>query len=381
MRQLSLMVRKELYMQKLNKQIDKLIDIIVESILGAKSKEEPPALTLWPLPTPQGVLYWGDEWSKKLNWILHLIDKQKIDNEKIARALKSPSRVTHFLWRSADAIKNSSLNKKEKLYIIKKLFEILTVFRKKDLFCENKKNIIWNKKELKEHRKGLCFFSGKDKELNKLISSFETTLFLYTELLYWTQHPLGHSFHGTYSVEERDLLIREYFDLKPRVWPFSNNLNFSEVEIFEIYEKGIDSKIKLEFFERGIRGTEPFKQRLEKFGLKVDEKIVEKPDEISQFLENLMSVIKEGSKIISSLNEQQLIEKHAEYWFYALKPLCDLVNEDWHSTQQVKYNIYKRYKEINAIWQNAVKKNFEKTAALLIKQQEKILKEIFDPRK
>lgn len=375
------MARKELFMQKLNKQIDKLIDIIVESILSAKSKDEAAALTLWPLPTPQGVLYWGDEWSKKLNWILHLIDKQKIDNEKIARVLKFPSRATHFLWRTTDAVKNSSLNKKEKLYTIKKLFEILAVFRKKDLFCENGKNIIWDKKELENRKKDLYFFSGKDKKLNKLISTFKTALWIYTELIYWAQHSFGHSFHGPYLEKEEDLLVREYFDLKPQIWSFSQGLNFSEVEIFEIYKKGTNSKIKLEFFERSIRTTQPIKQDLEKFAFKVDEKVIKNSDEISLLSKNLIQIIKRGGKIIQSLNEQKLIEKHADYYFYVIKPLCDLVKEDWRLPKQVHNNIYKKYQEINAVWHNVVKKDSEKIASLSYKQQKKILKEIFDPRK
>lgn len=42
-----------------NKKLDKLLDIIIDTILGAKRREEAAAVTLWPLPTPQGMLYWG----------------------------------------------------------------------------------------------------------------------------------------------------------------------------------------------------------------------------------------------------------------------------------------------------------------------------------
>lgn len=129
----------------------------------------------------------------------------------------------------------------------------------------------------------------KDEAQRKLLSNFEASLFLYTELLYWANHPIGHSFHGPY-------------------------------------------------------------------------------------------VNKEGSKFIQSLDEQHLVERHAEYWFYALKPMCDLVNEDWRPPQAVRDNIYKKYDEIKSVWENVVKKNFEKTAVLPIGEQEKLLKEHFDPR-
>ena len=372
------MARRELYMQNLNKKIDKLIDIIVKSILRAKSKEEPSALTLWPIPTPQGMLYWGNEWAKKLYRVLYLIDQQKISDEEIKEALRFPSRIPHFLWRCGDAVKNSSLDKKEKLFIIKQLFKILKIFRKRSLFCENGKNIIWSKSELENYKRNLYWFSAKNKKLKKLISDIEAILYLYTELLYWAQHPLGHCFHGFYSEKRGDLLVREYFDLKPKVWSFSQDLNFSEIEIFELYKKKTSSKVKLEFFERSIQTTHSLKQNLNKFALKIDGKTIKKPEEISRCFENLMSVIEKGSKIIQSLNQQQMIEKHADYWFYALKPLCDLVGEDWHPPKQVRENIYQKYKKLDKIWQKMVKKR-SKMVDLSYKQQAEILKKEFNP--
>lgn len=367
-------------MQKLNKQIDKLVNIIVKTILGAKSKKEPSALTLWPLPTPQGMLYWGEEWAKKLNQVLHLIEEQEISEKDIRESLKFPSKIVHFLWRCGDAVKNSGLTKEEKFFIIKKLFEILAIFRKKNLFCENGENILWDKKELKAYKKNLFWFSGENKNLNQLISNFEATLYLYTELLYWAQHPLGHCFHGPYTERKGDLLIKEYFDLKPKAWPFSQGLNFLEVEIFEIYKRGTAPKIKLDFFERGIQTTRSLKQDLKNFALRVDRKTIKKDEGISQFLENLMEVIKKGGEVIQSLNKQQMIEKHADYWFYALKPLCDLVQEDWHPPKQVQDNIYKRYKELSAAWQEMAQER-SKMAGLPYQQQAEALKEEFDPRK
>jgi len=360
-----------------HKKLDKLLDIIIETILGAKKREEPAAVPLWPIPTPQGMLYWGKEWSEKLNHTLHLIDKQKVSKYNIKKSVRFPSRIVHILWR-VDAIKNSDLDKEEKLYTLRKLFDYLTIFRKENLFCENGENIIWDSKELRDHKKGLSFFTIEDKIKLKLFFNFEASLFLYTELLYWANHPIGHSFHGPYKDRKGIILVREYFDLKPKVWNLSKNLGFSQVEIFEVYKKG--TEIKLDFFERGIRTTKPFKRSLISFALRVDKKSIEKQEEISKFFKSLEGVIKKGSEFVQSLNEQKLIEKHTGYWFYMLKPLCDLVNEDWHPSQQVWDNIYNKYDEIKEIWENVVKKDFEKTANLSIKQQEKILKEIFDPR-
>lgn len=360
-----------------NKKLDTLLDTIVETILGAKRRKEAAAVSLWPIPTPQGMLYWGDEWSRKLHRIVSLLDKRRVGKERLRVAIKFPSRIVHILWR-IDAVKNSDLTRKEKISVVEKLFDYLAIFRKEDLWCADGRNIIWELEEIQNSKKGLPFFAVKDEAQRKLLSNFEASLFLYTELLYWANHPLGHSFHGPYKDEKGQVLVREYFDLKPEVWDFSKDLSFSQVEIFEVYKEG--SEIKLEFFERGIRTTESFKQNLMSFAVKIDGKPIEQLGQLSKAFDNLGRVIEEGSKFIQSLDEQQLVEKHAEYWFYALKPMCDLVNEDWRPPQAVRDNIYKKYDEIKSVWENVVKKNFEKTAVLPIGEQEKLLKEHFDPR-
>lgn len=360
-----------------NKKLDKLLDIIVETILGAKRKEEAAAVPLWPIPTPQGMLYWGKEWAKKLFRVLSLVDQQKISEEDIRKAVKFPSRIVHILWRT-DALLNSELTKEEKLYIVRKLFGCLAIFRKENPWCEGGKNVIWDLKELGDDKKSLFFFSAKDKKTRQLLFNLEASLLLYTELLYWANHPIGHSFHGIYENRKGLTLVREYFDLRPEVWDFSKNLSFSQVEIFEIYKKG--TEIKLDFFERGVRTTESFKQNLGSFALKVDKRPVNQWGQIPQLFDNLKGTIEKGGRFIQSLSEQQLIEKHAEYWFYALRPLCDLVNEDWHLPELVRSNIHERYDKIKDVWENVVKKGFEETASLSLKKQEAMLRKNFDPR-
>lgn len=130
-----------------NKKLDTLLDTIVETILGAKRRKEAAAVSLWPIPTPQGMLYWGDEWSRKLHRIVSLLDKRRVGKEGLREAIKFPSRIVHILWR-IDAVKNSDLTKEEKLCVVEKLFDYLAIFRKEDLWCADGRNIIWELEEV-----------------------------------------------------------------------------------------------------------------------------------------------------------------------------------------------------------------------------------------
>jgi len=361
----------------LNEKIDELLDIIAGIVLKTSGKKTPQAATLWPIPTPQGLIYWQNEWSNKLYNVFKSIDSVGITNEKLREALKFPSKPSQLLWR-IDAIKHSNLDKEQKLYVVERLFDCLSIFRKKDVFCKNG-NVIWNEEEFKKYKNDLTFLSATE-ENRQIVNTLNVALWLYAELLYWTNHPFSHSFHGPYKDEENTIIVKEYFDLKPSIWPFSKDLNFNKIEIFEIYKNvELNKDFKFEFFERELITTENFKKNLESFAVKVNGSYIKSIKELEKLRTNLNNVIESAVKFNESLNIQQMIEQHARMWFYIIKPLCDLVNEEWQPPENVKDNIYKKFDHLNQVWEK-IKINFKESASLPFEERLEAVKSSFDPR-
>lgn len=359
-------------MSDLDTKIDKLLTIVAETILDAGVQHE----VLWPIYTPHGLLYWREAWAGKLLSVLKELDKKGLSDKDVAKLFMTSSRVAQTLWR-VDAIKRSNLHKKEKLYVIQKLLDYLATYRRENIFCGDGRNIIWGGEETKSVTKSLQFSDvAKDKDAKQFICALESSLWLYTELIYWTNHPFGHSFHGPYAVKEGDLIARNYFDLKPEIWPFTSELNFNQVEVFEVY-KG--ANIKFDFFERGIRTTQSFRDKMLKFAVRIDGKPIVGKDALQSALESLNHVAAEGSQHIQSLDMRDMIFKHAEMWFYVIKLLCEAAGMDWKPPREVYDNVFKRFDELEKVWEG-IQAGMRKGAKLPRSEMMENLRRDFDPR-
>jgi len=254
----------------------------------------------------------------------------------------------------------------------------LSVYRK-DIFCENNQNIIWSEKRIKNIvKKRKSINVKKKKEFKHLIYSLETQLWLYTELIWFTNHSLSHTFHGPYRINNEEILVKKFFDLKPaKIWKFTKDLSFNKIEILEFYDK--NTKIKLDFLERGIRNIENYRDKFVKFSIKVDNNILTTQKDIQEIIDNLGQIIQKGSEFIYNLNQQDLIAKYAEMWFYSLKSLSDELEKDWQPSKDVYNNIYHRREEIDKIWKEIAKEGLKYAN---VSKEKKIIriKRIYDPR-
>lgn len=359
----------------LNNKINKLLQTMAEIVVGEAGKGEALGFQLWPFHPEYGFLFFAPAWLDRFYSILRKIKERQISNEKIAGLFKAPSRIVQIFW-ILGSIRQSRLNEKQRIWLVEQLLDLLNIYRK-NIFCEDGKNIIWDSIKVKK--------VGKDVELNgitgenlfKLLYSLESTLWMYTELIYFMGHPLGHSFQGPYQMNSRKLVVRRYFYLKPEFWKFTQKLAFNEVEILELYSK--DAEIQFGFDEKGFKTSTIYRDKFIKFKISVNNKQLVTEGELKNALDNLNEVAKRGIQHIQTLDKKDLIAKFAESWFYLLKPFCDFLGEDWHPPKEIYDNIYKRFNQIDQIWEN-IKKQWEETANLSREQKMEAFKKNFDPR-
>ncbi len=360
----------------LDKKIDKFLEIVAEIVVGGAGKQKVSGFELWPFHPIQGRLFFTKSWFTDLLSSLKQIDEKGFADQKIAFAFKAPSKIAQLLWM-LDGIKQTNLSIDERLYIVERLFDLLGIWRK-EIFCKDGKNLILSSKEIEELVKKTRFIDLQNKSrLKQNICILESALWMYAEMIYFSNHPFAHSFQGPYELDDKILIVRKYFDLKPPFWSFSEKLKFNEVEILEIYEKG--TEIKFDFFERGLRTQEPYRDKLVGVSLKADSQVLSSANETEKILANLNEVIEEGSKYIQGLDLQDLIAKYTSYWFYALKPFYDLLGKPWRLPKEVEDNIYRHFDKINAIWQKLEEERLS-VGALSMKERAENFKKVFDPR-
>lgn len=360
----------------LDQEIDKFLEIVAEITVKGAGKQKVSGFELWPFHPIQGRLFFTKSWFAYLLDYLKQIDRKGLTNEEIAHAFEAPSKVAQLLWM-LDGLKQTDLRMDERLYIVKRLFDLLGVLRK-DLFCEDGKNLTLSQEQVKELVKGTKFINLQEKPSPKQeICTLESALWMFAEMIYFSNHPFAHSFQGPYDLDDKILVVRKYFDLRPPFWPFSQKLKFDEVEILETYKKR--TKIRFDFFERGVRSREPYRDKLLEVSIKVDGQSASSGTRIEEALSDLSKVIEEGSEYIQDRSLQDLIAKYASYWFFALKPLYDLLGKPWRLPQEVEDDLYKRFDEINAVWQKIEEERLS-MGELSMEERAEIMKKIFDPR-
>ena len=359
-----------------DKKLDTLLYTIAQCIIGAKSKEAGEGEELWPCNPIHPKLFFVKEWFSKLLHCLKKLEERGYSDESIAELFYSSSRIAQCFWNFA-VIREVDLRKEEKIYLAKKLLKLLSIYRKRDIFCKKGSNIIWDEEKVKKTLKGLDFIEKK--EFKDLIWDLEAELWLYTELIWFFHHPLGHPFHGPYKVNQKRLIVREYFDLRPiSIWEFTRKLSFENITIFETYKKS--AQFKIDFMERGFQNTEGYRDKFTGFFLRVDGRELNTKEEIREVKKNLEEVIDKGTKFIQNLDLKEMFFRHAKGWFYILKPLCDALKMDWAPPQEVYVNFSQRWNETNKIWEKIETQRIKKSPS----SRKQAIKEImlnFDPQR
>ncbi|MEM5782359.1 MAG: hypothetical protein QXD43_04150 [Candidatus Aenigmatarchaeota archaeon] len=357
----------------LNIRLDKILLKLAKCTVGAVSKKAATGTELWPFHPDHIKIFFIREWFNRLFYLLKELEKKNYKDEFIASLFKSSSRIINFFWHF-DSIKNTTLNKEERIYLFKKLYKFLSIYRK-----NFEKTLIWDNKKIENINRSTKFVNLKERGgLKRTIFSLEATLFLYTELIWFMYHPLGHTFHGPYKIDNKKLIVRKFFDLKPiDIWSFTKILPFDEIEILEIY--GENTKPKVDFMERAVNIRYNDKKNIVGISIKVNDKSLLKEKEIKEIINKLTKTMEGGSKFIQGLNQQDLFMKHIECWFYILKPLSETLKLDWRPPREVCENVYNRWEAIEEIW-TKMKKNLEKEINLSRKEKIEELKRHFDPR-
>lgn len=362
----------------LDKKIDKLLEIIGEIFVSGAGAGKASGFELWPFHPIYGRLFFTKVWFERFIKLLKEIEKKGFTIKEIAKTFKAPSQITQFFWM-LDGIKQSDLSIEERLEITQKLFDFLAVWRQ-NIFCEDGKNLIWDEAGLSHALSEIKFINLERKEeLKRDLYRLESGLWLYAEMINFENHPLAHSFQGPYQWKDKVLVVKKYFNLRPEFWEFTKNLNFVEIEIYELYKKG--TNIEFGFFERGIRSTEDYRGNLKGVAIKVNDEPIALESVLPKALSSLSSVITQGSTYIQNLNHKELLVQCAGHWFNALKPLCDLIGDEknYKVPQEVHDNIYKRYERFYEIWEK-IEAQRKHLAKLPPEEQIKIANKIFDPR-
>lgn len=313
-------------MQTKEKSIPPDLNKLVRSLAESKSRSEPVAF--WPLHP--AILY-SSLLPSFPSYIIKTIDrlKEKVTDQDIAKMFLAPSRLSVFLhFLHTHKIFDWILEQKRRFAndVVKYMG-----FYRYDPYCLNWNNVILSEKEIREIlNKPLIDANNEVKHFSGVIN---TMMFEYTEMIFLGTHYLGHEFHGPYPCKDGQLLVREFFDLKPKYWAITKNFPFNKIKIYEVYNKNV--KIEYDIFNHEITSA-PLPKHLQKYLILIDGQEI-KPGNFPKELNKLLNFWTAISNKIK-LTDREYVKKSVETFYWLLKPLKDKLGENWKpSEEQYKF--------------------------------------------
>lgn len=290
---------------------------------------------MWPLNIVDGMWYLSKCYVKELYLTIKKLKNKGLSIEEIAKLFKAPSRISDLFH--LDQFPMEGLTPEERLELINDLVNMLPYYRKEDIFCESGRNILLTHGEVEKLLTKHQFIKVADNgnQLRRIIGKINATTWLYTELITVAHHAYGHEFHGPYPLKNgKILIVREYYDLKvPEVWPFTKELPFEKIILFEVYK---NVEIRFDAFNH-MESSAPLPQNLQRVLVAIDNLTnnLKSVEEIEQLFATTKSLSNKAIDFTKDFTYKDWIKKLIEVHYYSLKPHKDVLSEDWRPSSEI----------------------------------------------
>lgn len=363
-------------MEQKDAYMDNLFDsFTAQMIQGFLTRTKEVGSDVWPSPRfhpLEGAIYATVPFFEMLEKTLHLLERSGFTDEKIAEFFIMPSRIVRLTYLTM-GYNLMGLPTKRKVWVMHKLLIYLSSLRK-DIFCESRKNIILGDEKLNDNLKKLNITYDYS-ETQEVFTQLNYLLSAYCELIYFCEKQIGHEDHGPYEIEpNRYLIIRDFYDLKPPFWKVSKKIPFDRLQLFIFYK---DEDIKFDFSNRWY-GSKSLRECAYKFGVVDYQRKISLPlNTLQKYVEIMKDIIFEGIIEADGCDKLELIEKFGEKYFYSIKPLRDIIGEDWKPPKEF-YKSVKNEKLKNLVIEFF--KSMQGKIDLSIGERREKFKMLVDPR-
>jgi len=310
--------------------------------------------------------------------LLKRLEKAGFNDSKIAELLVSPTKIAtyQYLWSSTGRfLRQKTLPRYKKIWLVKKFAKLLNLMRNGEPFCENFRNLAWNKSKIGALKKKRFFSKEKNKNFFKLLSELGMNLVMYSELLNYYFLDLSRFYHGPYFINDKQIFVKEFLNLREDDrYDFLRNFPFDHFQEIGVYPKDVEIKV---FFMGHTHISKSFPEAIERCILKLDGKRIKDTKSLEEILKKVKKYYQELAKLIkkNEKNQDFLIRNGIEAFFYHLKPLYEAVGEDWKKILPEVYKFAKENKnkiKIPRPWGNW---DVYKATKFLFKQQWRVINE------
>lgn len=294
---------------------------------------------------------WGyndyNDWPIKFNSIMHLFVKEfaeefyselktameKFPRKEISLKFNNPARIYRIIHSVVYGLRLNGLTLDEQRDAVRMMLEMNSDLKSGDIFNRDGRNIIYD---------GISRFSNYeyivcDKMQASMLQRFFGLMWAYTESLFFRAHDVTKEIHGLYTDGDYKVLIREYYNLKPKdIWGDLPYTDYSSFKIITYYTK--DLSISLDAYNHIFFKGGNYIENMVKYRIEADGKVISL-DELLNQIPKMEATIKAVHEWSDNSDSKVIINRYADIYWYRKKVLKDILGLDWRVPKHVRKNI------------------------------------------
>ncbi len=295
----------------------------------------------WPVHVSIPSIYGGDieagDLFRKLKFICQT-ESQPL--EIVSRLFDGPSVAKALLMDVIPSLKivKPAIPVDQRVWFVDQILQAIELLQAGDIFCLKGVNETLDSNEVRslyEQTPWIWLKTKKEKEEigRSFYKTSATTKSLIWSLYFYGWDDVGYEIHGPYKVNDFQLIVTHYFNLKPTpLWPKIGSFPYSSVKLLALYPKAVGLKVDMfiHFFNQGnlLEATKGI--YLEANGVPI--KNATSAQLLSQVV--LKRVMKQHATI-KAMGKEEIIKKYIESRYYAFRRWRQYFNEDWRPPQKV----------------------------------------------
>ena len=290
---------------------------------------------LWPVHVTEVDVLRYKFLHKEIYLTIKALEEKQLSKYQIGKLFWGPSAITHILYGPEPVLglegktPVEGLTRKEGIELVEKVVDIISLLRKGDPYCRDGKNLLLSANEVEQKLAKQEFIETSNRsELADTLGKINTMLWHYCLLIQAANRTYSEEFHGPYELDNgENLLIREYFNLKPtEIWQFTSAFPYEKITIFEIYSP--HTEIRIDLMNHYWFSTSPSKTLL-KFSILANDSQNLNSYEVQNLFKACVETTKRGELAIKDFTEEKWLQKVIEVNYRWMKPAKEFLGKEW----------------------------------------------------
>jgi hypothetical protein len=294
----------------------------------------------WPIKLNAAFHLFLEEFGDQFLADLHYLEEEeKKPLEEIARLFHNPARIFRLIEYTIYSLRRKRSPIQYQRQVALKLIAMVKALKHGSEFNEDGTNLIYEPEKVKQIYRDFLEGRSCTRENSQIIHRFCGVIWAYTESIFFRAHDVTKEIHGPYSLNNQNLVVKEYMNLNPYdIWPGVTLLPCHTVKIFKNYNHKIKINIDILNHLSLEKGVLPV-PNLDSYYIEIDGREAP-PDQLRELMEIIGNTISEITARIEQMSWHDLVMKYAEIFWYRKKPLRDARGLPWKPPEHLRETIY-----------------------------------------